>query len=174
VTFLFSSLVSYGRGNPASRVAVGPEWQEALTWLRENTPEDGENKVMTWWDYGYWILDVAHRVPVVDNGIHWASYDRDIAKVYCTDIDDDAVETMRRYKACYLIFSDDDIAILPIIISEAAAEVAKCDGTSIPPELRDSIFARSLGGQTEFGGALRRVYPADDVANPSVVILALE
>jgi len=127
---------------------------------------------MTWWDYGYWILDLGHRVPVVDNGVHWPSYDKDIARVYCATNDAEAVEIMQKYGARYLVFSDIDIEILPVISNEALGK-AYGDMTVIPRELKSSLFARSLGGQIEFGGNLKRVYPAGDIAEPAVVILAL-
>jgi hypothetical protein len=172
-TILGSALMSRNVGSFSRIMAVTPEWEEALNWMRaeENTPQD--SKIMSWWDYGYWILDLGHRVPVVDNGIHWPSYDRDIARVYCATDDAEAVEIMQKYGARYLVFSDIEIKILPVISWEAL-EAAYGDQLSIPPELRESLFARSLGGQTEFDGGLRRVYPAVDVAKPPVVILALE
>jgi len=68
---------------------LGPDrdWYEALVWMRSNTPEPfddpdyyyasyqrpqpGESYrypgsaygVMSWWDYGYWIIDIARRIP---------------------------------------------------------------------------------------------------------------
>jgi asparagine N-glycosylation enzyme membrane subunit Stt3 len=170
---LVSASMSYHLGSGTRAVAVTPEWQKALAWLRENTPEDNEVKIMTWWDYGYWVLDLAHRVPVVDNGVHWASYDRDIARVYCATSDADAVEIMEKYGARYLVFSGEEIAILSGI-SEEALGTAYGDGKDVPRELRLSLFYRSLNGQTEFGGGLKRVYPGTEIADPSVVILALD
>jgi len=170
---LVSALLSRNVGSASRTMAVTPEWEEALTWLRENTPEDSETRIMTWWDYGYWILDVAHRVPVVDNGIHWESYDRDIAEVYCATDDAEAAEIMLDHGARYLVFSDVEIGILPVISQEALG-TAYGDMIDIPAELKGSLFSRSLNGQIEFGGGLTRVYPAADIAKPSVVILALE
>jgi AglB core domain len=170
---LVSGAISYRIGSTTRLVAVTLEWQEALTWLRENTPEDSETKVMTWWDSGYWILDVAHRVPVVDNGVHWESYDRDIAQVYCATSDADAANIMQKYGARYLVFSKEEIAILPVI-SEEALGTAYGDGKDVPRELRGSLFSRSLNGQVEFGGGLRRVYPAAEIGEPAVAILALD
>ena len=66
------------------------DWKEALDWMRASTPEPfgdpnfyyarydprqfGPNyrypvesySVMAWWDYGYWIMNVARRVPVTN------------------------------------------------------------------------------------------------------------
>jgi len=168
---LVSGAVSYRIGSTTRLVAVTPEWQEALAWLRDNTPED--SVIMTWWDSGYWILDVAHRVPVVDNGVHWESHDRDIAQVYCSTSDADAVNIIQKYGARYLVFSKEEIAILPTITEEALG-TAYGDGKDVPRELRGSLFYRSLNGQVEFGGGLRRVYPAAEIEEPPVAILALD
>ena len=128
---------------------------------------------MTWWDYGYWILDLAQRAPVVDNGVHWPSYDRDVARVYCSTNDSEAVEIMNKYGARYLVFSKEEIYTLPGISKEALG-VAYGDGTHVPPELKKSLFSRSLEGQIEFDGRLKRVYPGVEIEKPAVVILAFE
>ncbi|MFC1945707.1 oligosaccharyl transferase, archaeosortase A system-associated [Chloroflexota bacterium] len=65
-------------------------WINALTWMQENTPEpfgdeaayyelyespapgevfaypDTAYGVLTWWDYGYWVRNIAHRIPVAN------------------------------------------------------------------------------------------------------------
>jgi len=70
----------------ASSASYAPsdDWMQTLKWVRENTPEPfgsseayyktytiGEKEeanygIMAWWDYGYWITRIAHRVPVVN------------------------------------------------------------------------------------------------------------
>jgi asparagine N-glycosylation enzyme membrane subunit Stt3 len=172
-TLVASSLTARNVGSLGRIMAVTPEWEEALTWMaaEENTQKD--SKIMCWWDYGYWILDLSHRVPVVDNGVHWASTDREIARAYCATDDMEAVEIMQKLGARYFIFSDIEVRILPVLSWEALG-AAYGDRFSVPPELKDSLFARALGGQLEFNGGLRRVYPTDDVTDPSVVILALQ
>ncbi len=84
---------TYILADAQSSYAGGPnkQWYDALTWMRENTP-DGEkydeyylqlyptpqsNKepfsypfetygVISWWDYGHWIEAVAHRMPIAN------------------------------------------------------------------------------------------------------------
>jgi len=64
-----------------ARFAPSDAWMSSLTWLKENTPDPFGNPdfyyelhepslspkpaygVMAWWDYGYWISRIAHRVP---------------------------------------------------------------------------------------------------------------
>lgn len=41
------------------------DWFDAMTWLKENTPEDAV--VAAWWDYGYWITTLGERASIADN-----------------------------------------------------------------------------------------------------------
>jgi len=73
--------------NTASQARYAPSdgWVNSLNWLRENTPDpfgspdsyyrhyqrptgryqypDSAYGVMAWWDYGYWITRIGHRIP---------------------------------------------------------------------------------------------------------------
>lgn len=86
--FLCPSTIVRARG-VASQVPFAPSdaWQSSLLWMKDNTPEPlgdpdgyykfyeapppGENftypksayGVTSWWDYGYWISRIAHRIP---------------------------------------------------------------------------------------------------------------
>lgn len=67
--------------------SIPDDWYEALTWMRNNTPDpgvdyyalyevpsDGEDYnypetaygVMSWWDYGHWITTIARRIPIAN------------------------------------------------------------------------------------------------------------
>lgn len=42
------------------------QWQKAMAWVRENTPQ---NAVFGhWWDYGYWLQSIGKRASVLDGG----------------------------------------------------------------------------------------------------------
>lgn len=42
------------------------QWQKAMAWVRESTPE---NSVFAhWWDYGYWLQSIGNRATVLDGG----------------------------------------------------------------------------------------------------------
>jgi dolichyl-diphosphooligosaccharide--protein glycosyltransferase len=43
-----------------------PDWQQALTWINTNTPANA--KIISWWDYGYWITVMGNRTTFTDNG----------------------------------------------------------------------------------------------------------
>ncbi len=42
------------------------QWQYAMKWVRENTPEN--SIFVHWWDYGYWIQTLGERPTVTDGG----------------------------------------------------------------------------------------------------------
>ncbi|MEM2842064.1 MAG: STT3 domain-containing protein, partial [Thermoproteota archaeon] len=42
-----------------------PDWLEAVTWVRENTPPG--SVILAWWDYGYWITTLGDRPTLIDN-----------------------------------------------------------------------------------------------------------
>jgi dolichyl-phosphooligosaccharide-protein glycotransferase len=67
--------------------APGDAWMKSLAWMRDNTPEPlgsaeayykryttdftypaSAYSVLAWWDYGYWITYIGHRIPVANPG----------------------------------------------------------------------------------------------------------
>ncbi|OGJ15888.1 hypothetical protein A3K73_01860 [Candidatus Pacearchaeota archaeon RBG_13_36_9] len=42
------------------------QWQKAMEWVREETPEDAV--FAHWWDYGYWVQSIGNRATVTDGG----------------------------------------------------------------------------------------------------------
>ncbi|MBA7700371.1 hypothetical protein ES703_109083 [subsurface metagenome] len=73
----------------ASQVRFAPSdaWIESLSWLKDNTPDpfgdpdfyynlyetpfhypETAYGVVAWWDYGYWIIRIGHRLPNCDPG----------------------------------------------------------------------------------------------------------
>ncbi|MFX1419202.1 MAG: STT3 domain-containing protein [Promethearchaeota archaeon] len=48
-----------------SPLGVIHEWEEALTWTKDNL--QGTDVVVSWWDYGYWLTPVGNVTTVNDN-----------------------------------------------------------------------------------------------------------
>jgi len=40
---------------------MGDDWEGALLYLRDRTPNPAHYTVLTWWDYGYWVMHVSKR-----------------------------------------------------------------------------------------------------------------
>jgi len=92
-------------------------WEQAMLWMRDNTPEPFETSayyytnyknnykepsysVMSWWDYGYWITYLAHRVPTCNPG----STNREVPAVFLTTTDNDkAITLLKQAKSRYIV-----------------------------------------------------------------------
>lgn len=149
--------------------AADNDWCDALAYLKDNTPQDAV--IMTWWDYGYWIVDIAERIPVVDNGGLYSKSGarlRDIGIAYCATEASQAAQIMQKYGASYLIFSRGEIAILPVI-SQYGLDQEYGNRRTIPPELEESLFARALAEDFKSDGPLVVAY-----RNDGVVILRIQ
>ena len=90
VVFFLSFFPNIGGAmNTASRAAFAPSdaWCESLSWLEDNTADPFGNPdfyyetyerpfqysetaygVTAWWDYGYWITRIGHRIPTSNPG----------------------------------------------------------------------------------------------------------
>ncbi len=154
-------------------LAVNNDWEAGLAWLKDNTPQDAV--VLSHWNYGYFILDLGDRRLVVDNGYYgWdEERNRDVSTVYCTTDVSEAVRVMQKYGADYVVMSTLEYALLPGMTEEALGE-SYGNGTSIPREMKRSVYARALSGELISEGGLTRVYPEDlSASHLHLVILAL-
>ncbi|MHA2182674.1 MAG: hypothetical protein ACXAAH_14735, partial [Promethearchaeota archaeon] len=72
VSVIASVFVIYSSYNTVSNQAkytgpsAGVQWQQAMSWVRENTPED--SIFAHWWDYGYWVQTLGERATIADGG----------------------------------------------------------------------------------------------------------
>jgi oligosaccharyl transferase (archaeosortase A-associated) len=89
VVFFLVFYPNIGKATNMASTPFGPndDWHSALVWMRDNTPAPFQDSdfyyelyeappagegydyppsaygVMSWWDYGYWITGIAHRIP---------------------------------------------------------------------------------------------------------------
>ncbi|MDI9393905.1 MAG: oligosaccharyl transferase, archaeosortase A system-associated [Euryarchaeota archaeon] len=90
-------------------VSVGPEWKDSLEWLAASTPETSyylepsetpEYGVLSWWDYGNWIVYVGKR-PAVSNNFQTGM--EDSADFFLTDSEDEAKTIIEKLNVKYVI-----------------------------------------------------------------------
>jgi asparagine N-glycosylation enzyme membrane subunit Stt3 len=143
-------------------MAADNDWQQALTYLRENTPQDAV--IISQWSYGYWFLDVAQREPFVDNGYYGYTIDelRDVGLAYSTPDPSEASAIMEKRGTDYLVFGKQDLDLATPILTWAGVNGNK---DSFPD---DSLVVRSLKGDFLSGDGLEVVF-----RNNEVVVLAL-
>jgi hypothetical protein len=166
LTVVFSfMMVVFILGTP--KMTLDDDWRDALAHIRDNSAEDAA--VMAWWDYGYWILDVAQRRPVADNGYYgWdITMMADLRSAYLTTEAEETAQVMDKYGADFLIFSQLDDP--PIIMSWPFRPTSE-EG-EVPSFPEDSMAARSLARGFESEGGLELWYTAPDSGEPQVVVL---
>lgn len=56
--------VSLATGSVSTKQTT-TDWPDALTYIRESTPQD--SVIISWWDYGYWITVMGNRTTLTDN-----------------------------------------------------------------------------------------------------------
>ena len=98
---------SYSPGTFASSavpVKIGGEypqdWIQALTWMRDNLPEDAI--VVSWWDYEYWIETVAGRRTLADGSTRIQRQIAQIALIMMMD-ESTSLEILKRYGATHIL-----------------------------------------------------------------------
>lgn len=106
---------------------VSPDWRETLEWMRASTPEpfgdpdffyaryrreqfgrdyrypNGAYSVMAWWDYGYWIEDVARRIPVTNPGQANAAVAADF---FLSESEKEAIPLLEKWRTRYVVVDD--------------------------------------------------------------------
>ena len=89
--------------------SVDPAWQESLNWLKTSSPETSyylqpsetpEYGVLSWWDYGNWIVYISKR-PAVSNNFQTGV--EDSAHFFTTDSEQEAKAIMEKLKVKYVI-----------------------------------------------------------------------
>jgi asparagine N-glycosylation enzyme membrane subunit Stt3 len=144
---------------------VEGDWQESIVWLKgnssttsffdapENTPE---YSIMSWWDYGNWIMYLAER-PVVANNFQ-AGWE-DAAKFYLSESEDNATALLDARGSKY-IFVDHSMAYgkLGAITTWANEDLASYfraedAGSEIKVYPTDRLFNTTLGKLYFFDGA---------------------
>lgn len=92
-----------------NRPEIAGDWTETLDWLEENTPstegferpvQAGEYGILSWWDYGNWILRQSRR-PVVANNFQAGAVEA--ARFFLSESEEDALKTIDERKVRYVI-----------------------------------------------------------------------
>ena len=86
-----------------------PTWQESLNWLSNSSPQTSyylqpsqtpEYGVLSWWDYGNWIVYISKR-PAVSN--NFQTNVEDSAHFFMTDSEQEAKAIMDKFKVKYVM-----------------------------------------------------------------------
>lgn len=105
ISFLNTSLVQAKSIGPSANL----QWQNAMEWVRENTPEMAV--FSHWWDYGYWVQYLGKRPTIADGG-HFQGGFRDhlIGRYLLTTPDPkSALSFMKSNNVSYLLIDPTDL-----------------------------------------------------------------
>ena len=136
-------VVFFGNIKPAIAVAGAVQyapsdaWVSSLTWMRGNTPEPFDNPdfyyalpkqpppgerykypksaygVLAWWDYGYWITRIAHRIPNANPSQDPASLTT-VASFFIAQDEKSANEIAQKLRSTYIIIDNQTAYVDPI------------------------------------------------------------
>jgi len=84
------------------------QWQGAMDWVRDNTPE--ESVFIHWWDYGYWVQTLGERATITDGGHANGYWDHLIGRyLLTTPYPETAKSLMKTQEVDYLLIDQTDI-----------------------------------------------------------------
>jgi asparagine N-glycosylation enzyme membrane subunit Stt3 len=84
------------------------QWQNAMSWVRENTPEDAV--FAHWWDYGYWVQSIGKRATVTDGGNAISFWNYWTGRLVLTgDNQEDSLNFLYAHNATHLLIDSSDI-----------------------------------------------------------------
>jgi asparagine N-glycosylation enzyme membrane subunit Stt3 len=84
------------------------QWGDAMTWVRENTPED--SVFAHWWDYGYLTIAVGERAAVTDGG-NLMAWDYQSGRYFLTGKDANSTLTyLKTHNVTHILISEEEIS----------------------------------------------------------------
>ena len=164
LAILLSAASALSLGSLTHMISPDEGWQKALTFLRDETPDD--SVVIAGWSYGYWILDMSDRRPVVDNGFYGYTPGKlqDVALLARTADTEEAVKIIQKYGADYVLFAEVNFDLVSTYYGWEDVEYTR---ESFPD---DALIIRSLEGELGPNSGMEIVYHD---ADSGIVILGL-
>jgi len=106
------SLMGFYKTSKMQGKYTGPsanmQWQNAMSWTRENTLE--QSIFAHWWDYGYWVQYLGKRPTIADGGYHPNFLVHNIGRyVLTTQNPKTALSFMKTYNVSYLLIDPTDL-----------------------------------------------------------------
>jgi len=102
--------------------SANAQWQNTMSWVRENTPE---NSIFShWWDYGYWVEYLGERPTIADGGHFQGTYrDHMIGRYILTETNPDlSLSFMKSNKVDYLLIDPTDLGKYPAYSSIGSSD----------------------------------------------------
>ena len=88
--------------------AYNYQWQRAMAWVRENTPEDAV--FGHWWDYGYWLQSIGNRATMLDGGNVYGYWNYLMGRHVLTgESEKEAMEVLYSHDVTYFLIDSTEI-----------------------------------------------------------------
>jgi asparagine N-glycosylation enzyme membrane subunit Stt3 len=104
---LYNNMVQATIINSNSGSGLPGQWEQSMTWIRDNTAEDAV--IAHWWDYGYWTQTIGERATVLDGG-NAMQWDHAMGRYGLTH--NNLLETFeyfKTHKVTHLLISEEEI-----------------------------------------------------------------
>ena len=111
--FMVGTFANYSYETTITAKNIAPssynqQWQKAMSWVRETTPED--SIFVHWWDYGYWVQTIGERPTVTDGAHANAWWDHTTARyLLTTPKPETALSLMKTHNVSYLLIDSSDL-----------------------------------------------------------------
>lgn len=116
VGFSFQTVTNVTK-NQIGLISMSDDWAEGLSWLGENSPDTGVNYyhiyekdeftypdesygILSWWDYGHWIMFLTKKIPISSP---FQSNAAIVAKYFTAQTEEDSETSAKKTKAKYII-----------------------------------------------------------------------
>lgn len=120
---LFPNVSAARQTAQGASFAPSDAWMNVLSWIRNNTPDPFDNPdhyyeltdntvyptsaygVLSWWDYGYWITRISHRIPNV-NPSQDAIMQNKVGNIFTAQNEIEADVLARTINSNYVVIDD--------------------------------------------------------------------
>ncbi len=108
ITFVQYEKSTFAQAKATVPTSYDQQWQKAMAWVRENTPEG--SIFVHWWDYGYWVQTIGRRPTVTDGGHPNGFWDHTTARYLLTaQHERTALQLCKAHNVSYLLIDPTDI-----------------------------------------------------------------
>ena len=96
------------------------DWDNATSWIRENTSPD--DVFLSWWDYGYFIQTMGERATVLDPGNKRVDWSHLVSRYFFFNSNETTtLEFLRTHDVSYILIHPEDLRITRVV-SEIGSE----------------------------------------------------
>ncbi|MBU1197107.1 hypothetical protein KJ765_01195 [Candidatus Micrarchaeota archaeon] len=109
VIVLLTGLILFNMQLPIANAAsnglqysrISPDWMESLDWMKDHLSDN--DRVISWWDYGHWIVFFGESKTVLDPGNVHPDFDQQTAHGFVNGNTQELINTMKQHGATYLL-----------------------------------------------------------------------